>query len=167
MARYDEGSTPHGAVGPAKVLALLESMLGSVHAAVVARPRRWIWTRSDAWRVHNGDAGDPPRMMVLALTESSLVMYDAHFRAGQLSMGHRLSMWALWPRDGVTVTVDDSSYFPKLTVAFQEATTEALPFEISCRGLIHRGNREALDLLINAFEDEGTDALARLALDAP
>ncbi len=123
---------------------------GPLRAVVLARPMRWLWLRTGDFRRYQAEGRKPPRAIVIALADSTVTLYDAHFGAAQILMGNKLSVWAVWPTSSVAGDLQVSSFMGKLTLGLKDRPAEAFPFQVQMAG-IYRGNREAAQLIVEVI----------------
>lgn len=143
---------PGGVAGPAMVVERAAPFFpdGSLRAALLAYPNAGQWMRTGAFVKYQSTGGKPPRTMVVALTNSELVLLDAHVRRGQTSLGRRFSRWAAWPLRSLKVDVGHARSIPALSIAVVD-TGETFDFSFGT-GMAVRGNRAAADLIETAIE---------------
>jgi hypothetical protein len=145
-------STPAGAAGPAVVVERTARLFpdSSLRAALLATPNPSQWRRTGAFHRYQPAGGKPPQMIVVALTDSELVLLDAHVPRGRTALGDRFSRWAAWPIRSLKVDVGHARTLPMLTIAIVDA--DELFVLTFYTGLAYRGNREAADAIEAAVE---------------
>jgi hypothetical protein len=151
MTGQQPADLPPDVAGPRSLVDRIAPLFpgSSLRAALPAQPIRYQWIRTGDFLEYQASGQKPPRMMVLALTDSELVLLDAHFRHGQVRLWRKFSRWASWPLGSLEADLADSSILPKLTIRVL-GSKSTFPFTVFI-GPAYRGTRDAVELIESAI----------------